>query len=568
MILSKINNLEFHEEELNNILENLNNLINDLLSETSTTNQLQIIDEINKSRDHYLTLYWCSYLGYLKNIQDEKYLSSEKLFGQIDPKYNNLIYKYYQSLDKLKKQDLIDAIGQRTFDLAHNQSMLLNDENNEFIAKERELCREYRKLIIGTKFEFNQETINLSKLSKYFKNNDRQLRKQAYDKRFEVLLSIQNSINNIVDELVKIRTKIANNLNLNNYKEYGFIKMNRLGYNEKDLNKFKANVVKYFVPLMNKLRKKQQERLKLDAIQYYDENYLFDDGNAVPKLQLNDLIETLKNIYLEIDQDIYNLFCNMYDNGLIDLENRENKSNGGLTTYLPDFKYPTFIKKYQDLEENFTSITHEFGHSVQLYFSKNQKYHENRWPTFDICEIHSTSMELLMYPYIDQIFKNDSNKYYIRHLTSLINTIILMCATDDFQSKIYEKPNMNHTQRNNTWKEIYKRYFPECNYDHKYYELGIMWQSDSNRIDDPFYGIDYSLATISALSFYKKELTDKNKAIKDYINLCKEGGSKSLKLLIHDYNLCNPFVESDIKQLSEFIDKEIDKYIFASKNKI
>lgn len=65
------------------LLATINNLINNLLNETNTTKQLQIIDEINKIRDHYLTLYWCSSLGYLKDIKDKKCLTSEKLF------YNN-----------------------------------------------------------------------------------------------------------------------------------------------------------------------------------------------------------------------------------------------------------------------------------------------------------------------------------------------------------------------------------------------------------------------------------------------------------------------------------------------
>lgn len=80
MLLATINNLEFNPEQLNNILEKLNNLINNLLNETKTTKQLQIIDEINKIRDHHLTLYWCSSLGYLKDIKDKKCLTSEKLF--------------------------------------------------------------------------------------------------------------------------------------------------------------------------------------------------------------------------------------------------------------------------------------------------------------------------------------------------------------------------------------------------------------------------------------------------------------------------------------------------------
>ena len=101
----------------------------------------------------------------------------------------------------------------------------------------------------------------------------------------------------------------------------------------------------------------------------------------------------------------------MIDNELIDLEERENKSAGGITTYLPDLKVPIFIKRYQDNSNNFIAITHEFGHSLQLYLNREKHIHENRWPTFDICEIHSTTMELLVSDYADKIYKEDS--YFI-----------------------------------------------------------------------------------------------------------------------------------------------------------
>ncbi len=554
-IEDKINKIKFDEIELKNLLNEMNNIL-DSIQISSIKTISEKIEHFNKLRDHYLTLYWCSYLGYLKNITEDKYLKSESIFGKIDPIYNNLIYKYYQILSDLNKnEELVKELGKRTFCIALNQRILLKDENLKLQEKEAELKREYRKIIMGTKFDFEGSVINLSQLNKYLVSNNRDLRKKAYDKRFDILIQISDKLNEIVSSLIQIRTTIAHNLGFSSYKDYGFIKMNRIDYGEEDLNEFKKNVKLYLVPIIEKLKILQTKRLNLKKLEYYDESVLFKDGNAQIKLSLEEVIETLKNIYRQTNTEVFELFETLLKEGLIDLENRENKSSGGLTTFLPDYNMPTFIKKYEGLEANFTSIIHELGHCIQLYFSKSLKYHENRWPTFDICEIHSTANELLIYPYIELFFADDSEKYFIRHLTSLLNIVVGQCAMNDFQNFIYENPHVTQEERNGKWKEITNEYKMSL-YNLDYYNKGISWQTDINRIDDPFYGIDYALATICALSFYE-ELDNPKNAYNHFVSLCKDGGSLSFKELIEKHQLRSPFKEEDIKILSKIITRKV-----------
>ena len=72
----------------------------------------------------YITLYWISYIGYLKNIKDEKYLKSENIIAKYDGSYNNAIYKLFSVIDNIKEKDhLIKEYGQRFLKLAQNQKM-------------------------------------------------------------------------------------------------------------------------------------------------------------------------------------------------------------------------------------------------------------------------------------------------------------------------------------------------------------------------------------------------------------------------------------------------------------
>ena len=547
-----------NEDTMKDIEISLKRILEELKSCPNFDKEKELIIEFNKVRDHYLTLYWISYIGYLKDTKDEKYLESEKLMGKYEPIINNLIYDYYKALSSSKNKEKLEKfVGKRTLDTSANQARLKNEKTTSLQTREKELCSKYQRLIIGTKFKFLDKEINLSSLNIYYNNDDRDLRKKAYDKRFEILESLEKEMDVVIDELINVRNSIAKALGFNSYSEMSFVKMNRLGYSKEDLAIFKDEIKKYVVPLFKLLKEQQKERLGLEKLEYYDSNYLFKDGNAKVIGNLNDILENFKTVLKKYSKVSYNLLCMMLDENLIDLDDRENKSSGGITTYLPDYKVPLFIKKYMGLESNITSIFHEFGHSNQLYLSKDLLFHENRWPTFDICEIHSTSMEYLMYPFMDLFFGSDDVKYKIKHLTNSLSLMINMAIADDFWSFVYDN-NLDSKERKRKWLDIRRQYNLDS-YDNEYFKRGAEYQTDTNRIIDPFYTIDYALDNLVALSFYKKEKEDIKEAFDLYINLCKDGGSLSLKEIIDKYNLDNPFEKDSLKDMCKIIMEDIKK---------
>ncbi len=525
MIIEKINKEEITEKELSNIVDSLTSIINKLkISEDIPFPKYkELIDKFNEIRDHYLTLYWISYIGYLKDIKNPKYLNTEKLISKYESIIDNLVNEYFKCLINYKyKEELINLYKEKLLneqknksdkkelsddEMAGNQSIIVSNDISKLRIREKELCMQYRKTLMSLKFTFDNKEMNLSGLSSYYNVSDEKLRKASYDKRYKILESLEQELDVIFDNLVKVRTEIANKLKFNSYADLCFVKMNRIGYTYNDLDLLKENVRKYIVPILNILKEYQKERLNVSNISYYNKNYLFNDGNAVVKISLEELISNISKILHKYNNRVGLMFDTMLKEGLIDLENRENKSSGGVTTYLPDYRMPIFIKKYMNLEANVTSIFHEIGHSIQLYLSRNLLFHENRWPTFDICEIHSTSLEFLMYPFLNMFFKEDENKYKIRHLSSSLSLIVSMCISDDFQKYIYDNPNISSEDRKEYWLYLINKYGIKDN-THSYFGKGIEWQADINRIDDPFYGIDYAISNICALSFYDRVNND------------------------------------------------------------
>ena len=561
MLKDKINSISINELKVKNIIKKIESKTIDLKKEKHESHQIKLIDSINKYRNKYLTLYWASYIGYLQNIKDKKYLNTEKIIAKYDGNYNNAVYNFFIVLDDIKNKDKIkEKYGKRFLTLAHNQKLLFSS-NKKLFEEELTLRKEYRKILNDIRIDFNNEKLSLVKLTPFLTDKDPNIRKEAHDKRYNALLEVSNSLSGIFMKLLNVRKQIAKSANFDNYRDYSYIKMNRVDYTKKDLDDFRQYVIKHFVPLREKLRVYQAKRLREKELSYYNTSILFRDGNAKSKYGLKGIIRELKKIFYDISTDYGELFNFMIDNCLIDLEERENKSAGGITTFLPDLKVPIFIKRYQDNSNNFIAITHEFGHSLQLYLNKDKHVHENRWPTFDICEIHSTTMELLVSDYAEKIYKDDTNKHLINHYTNLIEIIIRTVCVDEFKSRIYSEDIKTIEDVNNIWKSCYSKYYPSSNYDIEYFSKGIMWQSDINRIDDPFYGIDYALATIYAISFYQKYSINKKKGIGEFNSFASEGGEISFKEIATKYKLLSPFKEKDIIEVVDFLDDKINKII-------
>ena len=561
MLKDKINSISINELKVKNIIKKIESKTIDLKKEKHESHQIKLIDSINKYRNKYLTLYWASYIGYLQNIKDKKYLNTENIIAKYDGTYNNAVYNFFIVLDDIKNKDKIkEKYGKRFLTLAHNQKLLFSS-NKKLFEEELTLRKEYRKILNDIRIDFNNEKLSLVKLTPFLTDKDPNIRKEAHDKRYNALLSASDSLSNLFMKLLDVRKQIAKSANFDNYRDYSYIKMNRVDYTKKDLDDFRQYVIKHFVPLREKLRVYQAKRLREKELSYYNTSILFRDGNAKSKYGLKGIIRELKKIFYDISTDYGELFNFMIDNCLIDLEERENKSAGGITTFLPDLKVPIFIKRYQDNSNNFIAITHEFGHSLQLYLNKDKHVHENRWPTFDICEIHSTTMELLVSDYAEKIYKDDTNKHLINHYTNLIEIIIRTVCVDEFKSRIYSEDIKTIEDVNNIWKSCYSKYYPSSKYDIEYFSKGIMWLSDINRIDDPFYGIDYALATIYAISFYQKYSINKKKGIEEFNSFASEGGEISFKEIATKYKLLSPFKEKDIIEVVDFLDDKINKII-------
>jgi M3 family oligoendopeptidase len=169
------------------------------------------------------------------------------------------------------------------------------------------------------------------------------------------------------------------------------------------------------------------------------------------------------------------------------------------------------------------------------------------------------SMEFLTWPWMELFFKEDSDKYKFTQLGNAVKNIPYMVTVDEFQHFVYENPDMSPEDRKTAWREIEKKYLPHKNYEGcGFLERGCWWFQQSHIFRTPFYYIDYSLALVCALQFWKRNGEDREEAWKDYLELCRVGGTKSFLELVKLAHLSSPFEDGTVSSIIVPVEQWLD----------
>ncbi|MCJ7841967.1 M3 family oligoendopeptidase [Lederbergia sp. NSJ-179] len=519
------------------------------------------IDAINILRNRLSTMNNLVYIRSSIDTNDTFYKAEKDFFDEKLPEMEEMDTQFYQLLVKSAyRQELEEEYGTQLFQIADKAIKSFAPEVMELMQKENKLTTEYSNLIAAAEIEFQGNTYTLAQLAPFKQDKNRNTRKQAVDKTFGYYADNSEKFDRIYDELVKIRHEIATTLGYTNFVELGYLRMQRIDYNAEMVDVFRKQVRDVIVPLATKLYERQAKRIEVDTFMFYDEDFKFKTGNATPKGSSEWIVENGKKMYAELSKETNEFFRMMLDRELMDLEAKKGKEGGGYCTFIEDYQVPFIFSNFNGTSDDIDVLTHEAGHAFQSYSSRTLGVPEYVFPTSESAEIHSMSMEFFTWPWMELFFEEDADKYKFSHLVSAIQFIPYGVAVDEFQHLVYENPNWTPEERKSAWREIEKVYLPHRNYDdNAYLEQGGLWQRQAHIYEAPFYYIDYTLAQICALQFWKKNQENHQVAWQDYLNLCKLGGSKPFLELVAAANIRSPFEEGTVEATIDIIEKWLNQ---------
>ena len=544
--------VESKKEEMNQWLERFN-------TAESVSEQISVLKEVDEASREYESYSSIASLNFNKNIHDEDAKAEKEYYDSIGPDMQEIYNKLDMAVDASPfKSELSLEWGDTFLKKIEMDLKTFDPKIMDMLRTETEYRNEYTKLIGGAQIDFDGETYNLAGLGPFHTHKNRDIRKRSYSARFNWFQDNADEFDELYDKLVKLRHKIATTLGYDNFIELGYLRMERSHYGPNEVANFRKQILEYVVPVVTKLREQKQEILGLDHLYFYD-GINFKEGDPKPKGTPEELVAGAKKMYHELSPETGEFFDIMINEELMDLVNRDGKMAGGFCTAFPKYERPYIFSNFNGTDHDITVLTHEAGHAFQCYSSRKQPLVSYLWPTMESAEIHSMSMEIFTWPWMNTFFKEETERFKYKHVSGSLSFLPYGACVDHFQHWVYENPEASPMDRKAKWLELESVYIPDRDYDDiEFAKSGGIWQGQLHIYQMPFYYIDYTLAQTCAFQFWKKSEENREKAWEDYYRLCQAGGSLPFTELVKLARLKSPFndgcLKSVVSKVTEWLD--------------
>lgn len=462
------------------------------------------------------------------NLLDEFYEAEMVYFNSQMPKYEILKKEMGEVIVASPfKAEMEKEFGAILIQNMEAQKQLSDESIVDDQVKEAELVSRFMKTQAAATVEFKGEQIGNYGLLKIMQSTDRAERKEAFEAWAKLYEGIAPTLEEVYDGLVKVRAGMAKKLGFKSFIPMGYLRRRRFDYTEKELEVFRKQVREVVVPAAAKLYERQKEALGIDTLYYYDESIASPSGNPVPIGDKEYLVGEAQKMYRELSRESGEFFDFMMEYELFDLDSKHGKRAGGYCTTLPQYHAPFIFSNFNGTDADVNVLTHEAGHAFAGFTAaKYQKTPELCHSTSEINEIHSMSMELWTYPWMENFFGDKAEEYRREHLADALMKIPYMLCVDEYQHKVFENPEMTVMERRAVWSGLEKIYMPWRNYaGNEFLESGAFWIKQQHIFLYPFYYVDYAMAQMGAFEFYTKMKEDRKAAWADYYKLCAAGGS-------------------------------------------
>ena len=249
---------------------------------------------------------------------------------QIEPKLKPRSFKLKQMLLQSEYFKELPDRGYGVFKRkTRNQVEIFRSENVPLETEETKLGQRYQKVIGSMTVQYDGREQTLTQLGRYLEEPNRSKRHEVFELMANRRAKERETLDQIFDELLKIRVQIAENAGFDNYRDYVFKHYERFDYTPADCEAFQNAVEKFIVPLARKIQQDRTRDLGVDVLRPWD---LAVDPKNLPPLrpfkQTEELIGHTQEIFDALDAGLARDFSLMREGQLLDLTNRKGKAPG------------------------------------------------------------------------------------------------------------------------------------------------------------------------------------------------------------------------------------------------
>ncbi len=559
----KFSEMPYARPDTDDLRHRLETLTAALLAAKTYEEAKQVFLEEEKLSSHIQTLYALAYIRHSINTKDAFYDGELQFWNAAMPALGETSQAWTKAmLESPYRADFTREYGDVMFRNAEIEFRSFSPAIVPELQEENDLTQAYEKLLASAQIPFEGGVYTLSQLSPFKNDPDDDRRRAAWEAEGNWYLAHREELDTLYDRLVRLRDTMGRKLGYENYVPLGYDRMGRNCYTKEDVEKFRAAVIRYVVPLADGIYREQAKRLgKSYPMNFADNALAFRSGNPKPVTDADGILAHARTFYDALSPETGAFFRMMLDNELLDVLSTEGKAGGGYCEEIRDYGVPFIFANFNGTRGDVETVTHEAGHAFAAYLNRDRIPAGTVLPTLEGCEVHSMSMEFLAWNWAEGFFGADTRKFYYSHLSGALTFIPYGTMVDHFQHVVYEKPDLTPAERHDVWRELLAVYMPWVKLgDIPFYGDAMGWQRQHHIYSSPFYYIDYCLAQTVALEIWAKMQGSLNDAWHYYMAYTKQGGSRVFTDLLREAGLDSPFDEKCLAGVARVADDWLKHY--------
>jgi oligoendopeptidase F len=445
----------------------------------------------------------------------------------------------------------------------HNDIAIYREKNIPLFTEIDRLKQEYGKISGDMMVEMEGKEITIQQTFNYFKNNNRAIRLEAFQKVWQRRLAAREIYDKLFDELCVLRQQVAENAGYENFRDYSFASLGRFDYTKEDCFDFHRAVAAEVVPFIEALEIKRKEILGYEKLFPYDlEVDLTGKPALTPFKNGEDLLD--KTIAcLKLVRPAYAEYISiMRKLGHFDLDSRKGKAPGGYNYSLSETGVPFIFMNSVGSQRDLITMVHEAGHAIHSFLENPLPLTSLKNPPSEVCELASMSMELISMEHWHIFYPDAAELKRARReqLEKVLGTLPWVATVDEFQHWVYENKDHTAEERSQAWSRIMAKQEPPVICWEGFEEVQRNnWQKQLHIFEVPFYYIEYGMAQLGAIAVWRNYLTDPGKALDGYEAALKLGYTQPIGKIYEAAGIKFDFSQEYVRELVEFVKGQLQK---------
>jgi oligoendopeptidase F len=410
--------------------------------------------------------------------------------------------------------------------------------------------------------EVNGEKMTMQKASLLLKSTNRQKREEIYNKLTTRRLQDEKALDDLFNELIALRQKIAENAGFDNYRDYMFAALGRFDYTPEDCFNFHNAIAKEIVPIINSFEQKRKDKLGNKSYKPWDTAV---DVDGLTPLKPFEGGTELTDLSVECFNRLRPYFgeclSTMKEMKHLDLESKDGKAPGGFMYPLHEIGVPFIYMNAVGSQRDLVTMVHEGGHAVHSFLSRDLSLTEFKSTPSEVAELASMSMELLSMDHWDVFYKDKAElkRAKLEQLEKALETLPWVASIDKFQHWIYTNKH-SAQQRKEKWLEISAELGNQIiDWEGNENVHANLWQKQLHLYEVPFYYIEYGMAQLGAIAMWRSYKQLGEQGLDNYMDALKLGYTKTIGEIYETAGIKFDFSASYVKELADFIKEELEK---------